>query len=204
MQPLPRFGEHAPRPGRFRRAWRAAHEPVAGVSRRMRLTAFAVVLAVLPSSLWRLPAAFDHGIGIGERLYVVFLSVLSEAFAFTAFGLIARWGEVFPRWVPFVGGRRVPMMVAVVPATIGAAFLTFLWTVLTSVTQVMGTTIRGEELPSNFPGSAGGWEGVWFHICYTPLVLWGPLLAVLTIAYCKRRRAAERPSVTTGAQSLSV
>ncbi|MBW5481042.1 hypothetical protein [Streptomyces bambusae] len=187
--PLPRVGEPAARPGRLRGAWRAAHEPVAGVSRRLRLTALAVVLAVLPSSLWRLPIAFDHGRGIGERLYVVSLSVLSEAFAFTAFGLIARWGEVFPRWLPLVGGRRVPTMAAVVPAAIGATLLTVLWTVLTTVTQFMGTTIRGDALPDDFPGEAGGWEGVWFHICYAPLVLWGPLLAVLTVAYWKRRRA---------------
>lgn len=115
----------------------------------------------------------------------------SEALAFTAFGLIARWGEVFPRWLPFVRGRRVPTAAAVVPATIGAALLTFLWTVLAPVTQVMGTTIRGDALPDDFPGSAGGWGEVWFHICYTPLVLWGPLLGVLTIAYWKRRHEAE-------------
>ncbi|GAU64844.1 Syd protein [Streptomyces sp. NBRC 110611] len=190
----PRIDEHPVRSGRFRSAWRAAHEPVAGVSRRLHLTAWAVVLAVLPSSLWRLPVAFAPGGrgGIGERLYVVFLSVLSEALAFTAFGLIARWGEVFPRWLPLVGGRRVPTMAAVVPAATGAALLTFLWTVLGPVTQVMGTTIRGDALPGDFPGEAGGWEEAWFHICYTPLILWGPLLAVLTIAYWRRRRADER------------
>ncbi|MET8973389.1 hypothetical protein [Streptomyces hydrogenans] len=204
MQPLPRISRRPACPGRFRRAWRAAHEPVAGVSRRLRLAAYAVVLAVLPSSLWRLPSAFDHGIGIGERLYVVFLSVLSEAVAFTAFGLIARWGEVFPRWLPFVRGRRVPTMAAVVPAAIGAALLTFLWTGLALVTQIMGTTIRGDALPVDFPGSAGGWEEVWFHICYTPLILWGPLLAVLTVAYWKRRRAAEHRAMAPEAQPVSV
>ncbi|MER8038469.1 hypothetical protein [Streptomyces hydrogenans] len=203
MQPLPRISQRPACPGRFRRAWRAAHEPVAGVSRRTRLAAYAVVLAVLPSSLWRLPSAFDQGIGIGERLYVVFLSVLSEAVAFTAFGLIARWGEVFPRWLPFVRGRRVPTMAAVVPAAIGAALLTFLWTGLALVTQIMGTTIRGDALPVDFPGSAGGWEEVWFHICYTPLILWGPLLAVLTVAYWKRRRAAEHRAMAPEAQPVS-
>ncbi|MFB7360698.1 hypothetical protein [Streptomyces hydrogenans] len=162
-----------------------------------------MVLAVLPSSLWRLPSAFDHGIGIGERLYVVFLSVLSEAVAFTAFGLIARWGEVFPRWLPFARGRRVPTMAAVLPAAIGAALLTFLWTGLALVTQIMGTTIRGDALPVGFPGSAGGWEEVWFHICYTPLILWGPLLAVLTVAYWKRRRAAEHRAMAPEARPVS-
>ncbi|GGT86880.1 hypothetical protein GCM10010272_34820 [Streptomyces lateritius] len=117
-------------PGRFRVAWRAAHEPVAGVSRWIRLVAYAVPLTVLPSSIWRLPAAFSDGRGLGERTYVVFLSVLSEAFAFAAIGLIARWGEVFPRWIPFLRGRRVPSRAAVLLATIGAVSLTLLFTLL--------------------------------------------------------------------------
>ncbi|MGW1891289.1 hypothetical protein ACWCP6_13690 [Streptomyces sp. NPDC002004] len=182
------------RPSRLRAAWRAAHTPVAGVPRRIRRVACAVPLAVLPSSLWRLPAAFDRRIGTGERLYVVFLSVLSEALAFTAFGLIARWGEVFPRWIPFLRGRRVPTAAAVVPAAVGATVLTLLWSVLALVTQIMGRTIRGGELPHDFPSEAGGWEAVWFYVCYAPLVLWGPLLAVLTVAYWRRRRAGSLPA----------
>ncbi|MGX5213801.1 hypothetical protein ACWKT3_34785 [Streptomyces violaceus] len=37
-------------------------------------------------------------------------------------------------------------------------------------------------------GQAGGWEACWFYFCYAPLALWGPLLAVLTVGYWKRRR----------------
>ncbi|MFB7609661.1 hypothetical protein [Streptomyces gardneri] len=177
-------------PGRFRVAWRAAHAPVSGVSRRTRLLAYAVPFTVLPSSLWRLPAAFDAGIGIGERLYVVFLSVFSEAVAFTAIGLIARWGEVVPGWVPFVRGRRIPPAAVLVPAALGATALTLLWTVLSAFTEIMGTTIRGDALPKDFPSEAGGWEAASYYVCYTPLVLWGPLLAVLTVAYGKRRLGA--------------
>lgn len=181
------------RPGRLRAAWRAAHEPVEEVSRRMRLVACAVPLTVLPAGLWRLPAAFDPGIGIGERVYVVFLSLFSEAVAFTAFGLIARWGEVFPRWVPYLGGRRVPVSAAVIPAALGATVLTLLWTVLTLTTQIVGRTIRGGKLPDDFPSQVGGWEAVSFYVCYAPLILWGPLLAVLTVAYARRRRGRGAP-----------
>ncbi|MFH8773175.1 hypothetical protein [Streptomyces sp. NPDC017958] len=183
----------ARRPGRLRAAWRAAHEPVEGVSRRMRIVARAVPLTVLPAGLWRLPAAFDPGIGIGERVYIVFLSLFSEAVAFTAFGLIARWGEVFPRWVPYLRGRRVPVSAAVVPAALGAIVLTLLWTVLTLTTQIMGRTIRGGKLPDDFPSQAGGWEAVSFYLCYAPLILWGPLLAVLTVAYARRRGGRDDP-----------
>ncbi|MFD8413263.1 hypothetical protein ACFV2Q_16095 [Streptomyces sp. NPDC059650] len=48
--------------GRLRTAWRAAHRPVAGVPARTRRLAYAVPLVVLPSGVWRLPAAFDSGL----------------------------------------------------------------------------------------------------------------------------------------------
>ncbi|MFI2507309.1 hypothetical protein [Streptomyces sp. NPDC018972] len=195
QQPL-HAKDHTPvRPGRLRVAWRAAHEPVAGVSRRMQLVAYAVPLTVLPSGIWRLPVAFGDGGGLGERAYVVSLSVLSEIFAFTAIGLIARWGEVFPQWIPFLRGRRVPRRAAVLPAAIGAAGLTLLFTLLFIVSEVRGTTIRGDDLPADYPSQAGGWEAAWFYFCYAPLTLWGPLLGVLTVAYWKRRSAAERTLV---------
>lgn len=190
MQPL----LHAEEPttarlGRFHATWRTAHEPVAGVSRRIQLVAYAVPLTVLPSSIWRLPAAFDGGLELGERAYVVFLSILSETFAFTAIGLIARWGEVFPRWIPVLRGRRVPRKAAVLPAAVGAMILTLLFTLLFIVSEIRGTTIRGGELSADSPSQASGWEAAWFYFCYAPLTLWGPLLAVLTVAYWKRRSA---------------
>jgi hypothetical protein len=158
--------------------------------------AYAVPLAVLPSSIWRLPAAFSDGRGLGERAYIVFLSVLSEVLAFAAIGLIALWGEVFPRWIPILRGRRVPRSAAVLPATIGAASLTLLFTLLFITSEIRGTTIRGGDLPADSPGQAGGWEAAWFYVCYAPLTLWGPLLGVLTVAYWKRRSAAERTPAT--------
>ncbi|MGI5426526.1 hypothetical protein [Streptomyces sp. CA-179760] len=187
MQPLPHAeNPTAPSPGRLRAAWQAAHQPTAGVPRHIQLLAYAVPLTVLPSGIWRLPAVLDDGIGPGEQAYIVFLSVLSEALAFTAIGLIARWGEVFPRWIPLLGGRRVPMRATVITSAIAATVLT-LGTALILVTQILGTTIRGDALPANYPGEAGGWETAWFYACYAPLILWGPLLAVLTLAYGKRR-----------------
>ncbi|MEU2157231.1 hypothetical protein ABZ532_19820 [Streptomyces sp. NPDC019396] len=198
MQPLQHSEEPtAARPGRLRAAWRAAHEPVTGVSRRMRLAACAVPFIVLPASIWRLPAALDEGFGLGERAYVVALSLLSEVLAFTAIGLIARWGEVFPRWIPFLRGRRVPTMAAVIPAAIGATILILVFTFLFIVSEIRGTSIQGDDLPVGSPTLATGWEAAWYYVCYTPLSLWGPLLAVLTVAYWQRRRAAENAPAPT-------
>ncbi|SEH02962.1 hypothetical protein SAMN05444920_13174 [Nonomuraea solani] len=173
--------------GRVRNAWRAAHTPVAGVPRWARIAAYTVPFTVLPSSLWRLPAAFGDGLPLGERAYIVLLSILSELVAFTAVGLVATWGERFPRWIPGMGGRRVPTPVAVIPAGLGAVASTILWTAC-FITQLAGVTLRGEPTPANFPTQAGDWEAALFYLCYLPLLLWGPLLAAVTYACYRRRR----------------
>ncbi|MBG0831699.1 hypothetical protein HS041_28635 [Planomonospora sp. ID67723] len=173
--------------GRLRTAWRAAHAPVPGVPRWARLAAYAVPFTVLPSSLWRLPLVFRDGVGFGERAYIVSLSVVSELVAFTAVGLVAAWGERFPRWIPGLRGRTVPTPVAVIPAALGAVVLTALWT-YAFVTVPAGVTLGGEPIPADFPTQAGGWEAAIFYLCYLPLLLWGPLLAAVTYAYHQRRR----------------
>jgi len=37
-------------------------------------------------------------------------------------GLVQRWGEVFPRWMIGLAGRRVPIALAVVPASLASVF----------------------------------------------------------------------------------
>ncbi|MDR3081182.1 MAG: hypothetical protein LBV60_09700 [Streptomyces sp.] len=184
------------REGRLRRAWRAAHEPAEGVQRWARWVAYAVPLVVLPSGIWRLGVLFaedKRGGAIADWAmngYVVFLTLVSEILAFTAVGLIARWGEVFPGWVPKLRGRRVPTAAAVVPAAIGATTLTLVFTIIAIVTTVTQSKTNGDPLPADFPSKAGGWETVYFYASYVPLVLWGPMLGILTYAYWRRRRSA--------------
>jgi hypothetical protein len=209
--PLP-TDEQAPRAGRLRSAWTAAHTPVAGVPRWARTAALAVPFAVLPSGLWRIatvaiPSAKGGGdTGAGSlpswlpvEVYMIFLSVFSELVAFTAVGLIAAWGEVFPRWVPVLRGRRVPTLGAVIPAAMGALLLTAVWTAAFAA-DFAGTTLRGDPAPSGYPGEAGGWAAVVYYICYTPLLLWGPLLGLVTVAYWRRRRGGGHRAVTVTAR----
>lgn len=190
--------------GRLRAVWAAAHEPVAGVPRWARIAALAVPFTVLPAGLWRI-AAFsfhlpivDGGMRQGDvngdlpgwvplEVYVVLLSVLSELVAFTAIGLIARWGEVFPQWIPGLRGRRVPTLAAVIPAALGAAILTVLWTVSIVNCLVFQETLQGRPLSDDFPINFDDWKGVLGVVSYVPLVLWGPLLAAVTVAYYRRR-----------------
>ncbi|GAA3258504.1 hypothetical protein [Streptomyces lavendulae] len=185
-----------PSGGGLRAAWRAAHAPVPGVPRWARTAAYAVPFAVLPSGIWRLGLLFaDDPEGarsdlpgwIPMRVYVVALTLLSELLAFTAVGLVAAWGERLPRRLPVLGGRRIPVAAAGIPAALGALALTVLWCFV-AWSQAAGTTVTGEPLPADFPSEAGGFATVWFYACYTPLLSWGPLLGVATVGYWTRRR----------------
>lgn len=188
---------------RIRVAWAAAHVPAAGASRRARVAALAVPLTVLPSSVWRIAACTFHapitrgdlGSALGPSglpgvplgLYVILLSVVSELLAFATVGLVSTWGEVFPRWIPVLHGRRVPALSAVVPAALGAAVLTLLWT-WTAVSISLGLRIDGRPQLQDAPLSFGDWQGLVAVIAYAPLLLWGPLLGAVTISYWRRRR----------------
>jgi hypothetical protein len=190
--------------GRLRGAWAAAHHPVPGVPRWARNAAYAVPYTVLPASLWRIALGAFHmpigradigsgvtpsGVpGVPLGLYVIVLSVISEMLAFSAVGLVSAWGEVFPRWIPVLSGRRVPTLAAVVPAALGAVVLTLLWTWV-AVSFSLGMRINGRPLGSDSVLSFDDWKGLVAVIAYAPLLLWGPLLAAATIGYWKRRRS---------------
>jgi hypothetical protein len=183
----------------IRGTWAAAHGAVAGVPRWARLAAYAIPSTLLPSSLWRIAAYTFHvpiadgpthapsGVpGVPLELYVVLLSIVSELAAFTSFGLIARWGEVVPRWVPALSDRSVPMRLVVTAGALGAAALTLLWTWV-AVHFALGQRIDGSPRSPFAPVSFHDWRGVLAVVAYAPLVLWGPLLAAVTVAYHSRR-----------------
>ena len=124
--------------------------------------------------------------GVPLGLYVVLLSVVSELLAFAAIGLISTWGEVFPRWIPVLRGHRVPTLAAVIPAALGTAVLTLLWT-WTAITQSVGLTIQGTRQPANHPLSFHDWKGLVAVVACAPLLLWGRCWPGVTVAYWRRR-----------------
>ncbi|GHI88532.1 hypothetical protein [Streptomyces xanthophaeus] len=161
------------------------------VSRPVRWAAHATALTVLPSGLWRLaiavgiPVGWGAGSGLEAELfpgrwsfYLLGLSAFAECLGLLALGLVQRWGEVVPSWVPGLRGRRIPPLAAVVPAALGAVALT-----LIAVPSAFhwSTSMAAPGAPTG----AGWWL---MTLCYAPLVLWGPLLAVVTAAYWRRRR----------------
>lgn len=158
----------------------------------IKLAAYAVPLCVLPSAAWRLgqvlrglPAACPRTMGWVEPYYVASLSVVSLGAALLTIGLVRRWGEVVPSWLPLIGGRRVPVPAAVVPAVIGVVLLSGLVLFGALNQTVLHVNERpaapGCEPPTEGPG---GWL---VTLAYLPLSAWPPLLLVVTIAYHRRR-----------------
>ena len=167
-------------------------EPVAQpVPRWVRAAAYAVPLCVLPSALWRLwalaaglPPGCRQLMKAWEPSYVIGLSVVSFGAALLTIGLVRPWGEVVPGWVPVLGGRTVPVRAAVAAAGVGATviFGVYVYALLNPVLHLREPTVM-PGCPSPLEG-----PGTWVAVAtYAPLLAWGPLLVVVTVAYYRRR-----------------
>lgn len=178
---------------------------VPGTPRWAQLAAHAVPLVVLPSSIWRLlmtagVAGVDYSANPGYRsqlsdyLYVLLLSAVSEGLALLTLGLVKPWGEVFPRWIPLLGGRRVAIKAAVIPATIGATLLLLLaaYFFLDPILfHIHFTPSIGDKGTATSHLEVSGWSQVLFVACYLPLIAWPVLVGAVTHAYYRRRATTE-------------
>jgi hypothetical protein len=146
--------------------------------------AYAVPLCVLPSALWRLSLVFtDDAV---THWYMIFLSTVSMGLALLTLGLVHRWGQRFPHWVPRIGGRRIPARPVVGVALIGgwslvAICVYFLLNQRFHFVQSIWVGIGDDEPVHPTPG----WEVLRY---YAPMLAWGPL--VIAVAADYRRRAA--------------
>jgi hypothetical protein len=169
-------------------------------------TARITALTALPSGLWRfamglgVPLGFAEGSDLADfphpigTPYVFALSLIVEGLALLTLGLVRPWGEVFPRWIPFLGGRRVPITAAVTAAGLGALAMTLI--------TVFG--VDGWLKEMSVPDAPDGAAAVLMTVSYAPLLAWGPLLMIVTVAYLLRRtgkigtvQAETKPPVTT-------
>ena len=87
-------------------------------------------------------------------------------------GLVRRWGEVYPRWIWFKAGKRVPPLLAIIPASLVAVVL------IPAGLMNAQMPIYPDNWALNVPGV------LW--------VFWGAGLGVATYAYYLRRRTACR------------
>lgn len=159
------------------------------VPRWAAVAAHAVPLVVLPSGLWRLGLAFGLPVagnspysdpGPGLFAYMVGLTVLSELLALLTLGLVRGWGEVFPRWLPLLGGRPVAARAATAAALAGVAGLCAAggWS---AYAMTMG---MGDDLEFTVA------QQTLFLGCYLPLAAWPVLLGAVAVAYHRRRTLA--------------
>jgi hypothetical protein len=161
--------------------------------------AYAMPLLLLPSCLWRLPFAFHFDMGQQHEAvlpslwvsipYVLGLSLVTELVAFLCLGLVRRWGEVTPIWLPVIGGRRVPPLAAVGPAVLGGLVLTVLFC---SVPIGGGQSLSLLGVSQDITYDNGWWRALAL-VCTAPLRVWGPAVIVLAGAYHLRRRSRRMP-----------
>ncbi|KUL37505.1 hypothetical protein ADL22_21345 [Streptomyces sp. NRRL F-4489] len=154
-------------------------------------TARAIPLLLLPWCLWRLPFAFGFRMGAVDpqapglpwwaAFYVFGLSVASEGLALLSLILVRGWGETVPARLPVIGGRRIPPLAVIIPATAGGLLLT---------AAMWGTAALGWFHIADFHnvGYANPWWEALATACIAPGMLWGPLVLALTYAYYARRR----------------
>jgi hypothetical protein len=192
---------------RSTRAGQAAEPRCQPVSRWITAAAYAVPLCVLPSALWRLWALAD-GLPRGcrqagpawEPYYITGLSVVSFGAALLTIGLVRPWGEVLPRWIPLVGGRTVPVRAAVTAASLGTIFIFGVY-----ACALLNPIVRFRVAP-DIPGCPSPLDGpgAWVAVAsYAPLLAWGPLPAVVTVAYYRRRtHTTTAPPTTAGSSTL--
>lgn len=101
----------------------------------------------------------------GIKMFGLGLGTIAFCAGLVTLGLIRPWGEVWPRWVPVLAGRPVPLNAAVIPGTTAALLL------------IVGS-------PSLIGMSADDW---WLMLLL-PFPLWGATVGLATAAYYYRRR----------------
>jgi len=124
---------------------------------------------------------YESGAWLGGAL---FLGNFCLVGAVLMLGLVQRWGEVFPRWMIGLAGRRVPIALAVVPASLVSVLLIVggigVWSGLGQlVANLVASGVEGIEVIGE----------IIFQVGPTLLFpVWGVALAVATLGYYYRRR----------------
>ena len=123
---------------------------------------FGIPLGITPEFLHMMQAT-PHMLAVGLGL-----ALAGTAGGILTHGLVARWGETYPRWLWFKAGKPVPPMVAVVPATLVAIVL-------------IPAGLMNFRLPTSLDSWAVTVPGMLW-------VIWGAALGTATYAYYLRRR----------------
>ncbi|NBE93018.1 hypothetical protein FE391_10125 [Nonomuraea sp. KC401] len=149
-----------------------------------RVATVGAALCPLPYACYRLtwltpwPTDVAGRIDLPLRLQGLMLAFAAVTACVLTLGLIGRWGEVFPRWIPMLRGRPVPVPLPVaVGGTVAGACC------LASPGLTVNAVERGEP---------------WALLLW-PYPLWGALLGAAVLAYWLRRRDGGYTPASTGA-----
>lgn len=93
-------------------------------------------------------------------------------------GLVMRWGSVYPRWIPTLGGRPVsPTWPTVLAVVVGAAITVAGRSTVQMLLQDSEAPLASLEV-----------------LVIMPFPVWGPLLVAAALAYYRRRTASAAPA----------
>ena len=160
-----------------------------------RITVYVALVAPVFYALTRYAWALGFPLGMskeylrsgqesGTWISGLFLATFGLVGAVLMLGLVQRWGEVFPRWMIGLAGRRVPIALAVVPASIVSVLLIVggigIWS---GLAQMVAGMAAGGAADIEIIGA------IIFQLGPTLLFpVWGVALAVATLGYYYRRR----------------
>jgi hypothetical protein len=161
-----------------------------------RIAVYVAMVAPVFYTLTRYVWALGFPLGMNEELFrsgqesgkwiggALSLGSFVLVGAILMLGLVQRWGEVFPRWMIGLAGRRVPIALAVIPASLASVLLIVggigIWAGLPQM--IANAVATGSE-------GAGLIGEIVFQLGPTLLFpVWGAALAVATLGYYFRRR----------------
>ncbi|GAB3160372.1 hypothetical protein GCM10027059_08240 [Myceligenerans halotolerans] len=154
-----------------------ARRATAWVLRHRKAITIVAATGALPYALIRLtwltpwPVLAMDGVDMNARVWGLLLSGGAWVGFVLTLGLIRPWGEVFPRWVPGLAGKPVPIAAAAVPGGFVAATL-----IISALPMLVAFAGRGA---GDFVLSA---------IAF-PCWYWGPALALAVWGYVAHRRS---------------
>ncbi|MGW0330968.1 hypothetical protein ACWD0J_03645 [Streptomyces sp. NPDC003011] len=150
-----------------------------------RKAAYTAVVVPLLYASTRWAWALGYPLGISDELWEegkedhlwIFgaaLATMGALGSLLTLGLVRRWGEVFPRWVLGLRGKRVPPALAIVPASLVSVMVT-----------IAGIMYIRLHLTGSFDNEKDDWGAT---VPETVWPVWGIALAAATLAYYFRRR----------------
>lgn len=163
------------------RASDTGREVTTWVTRHRRMFTIIAACGPLPYAVARLSwltpwpvFGGEAGLDLPTRIQGLLLSSGAWLAVILTIGLLMPWGEIFPRWMPVLAGRRVPVAAAAIPGGIVAAMLCF------------------AAVPMLQFSAATGPAGIVTMGLVFPCFIWGPALALAVWGYVGHRENLDR------------